>query len=203
MSSNQSPIPASRSGPLRPELRTPVPGQGSPCLHLTLTLHLSCLSRPFYPRPLYPMPGPTVSSPAPAPLLFVLAPSQAPALPPNGGGLQSCPRSAALCTYESAKAAGCPHRVGQFREMGDNVEPRSDPWQGARHTNIQPTVRLWEQQSRPRQQEIKLTLLQRSEDLQQEFACLHPSVLKWGRFPVLMAIFLLTCWTTCKGQLIK
>lgn len=98
-------------------------------------------------------------------------------------GLQSCPRSAALCTYESAKAAGCPHRVRQFREMGDNVEPRSDPWQGARTPTYNPLFVFGSSSLDPDSKRESYLLLQRSEDLQQEFACLHPSVLKCKRIP--------------------
>ena len=86
MSSNQSPIPASALWALAAlELRTPVPGQGLTVSSPHFTLHLSCLSQPFYPRPLYPMPGAHSVLTGPSTSPVCPSPFTAPALPPNGG----------------------------------------------------------------------------------------------------------------------
>ena len=110
---------------------------------------------PFYPRPLLSQAGghSVLTGPSTSPVCP--SPFTAPALPPNGGVDSSHVPGQQLSAPMSLQRQLGAHIGSDNSErwvQGDNVESRSDPWQGACTTNVPSTACLWEHQPKPRQQ---------------------------------------------------
>lgn len=165
------------------------------------TLHLSCLSA-LLSQASIPCRGLTVSSPAPAPLLFVPAPSQLQLCLQNGGVDSShVPRSAALCTYESLQRQLGAHTGSDNSERWVTMwNLGSDPWQGARTPTYNPLLVFGSSSLDPDSRDKANSCFRDQKICNRNLPASILLSLNVKGFPVLMAIFLLTCWTTCRVQ---